>query len=178
MQKHRSGHNIYHLVAMPDWAGLSPRGILFQHKASPAELPKCLCTVLTCFTAGRSTYCHRQISEPRHSSTEPASQQHRAVSEMASHTASSNSQGFCLGFILNKSNLSISWFRLVWTQEVIYTWASKSVKTNQSLTSPHPLGHDIHPPDRIVSSKTIFLYRTSFTIFWRQWLLRSLLSDF
>lgn len=42
MQKHCSDHNIYCSAAMPDWEGLSPKGILFQHKTSPAELLKCL----------------------------------------------------------------------------------------------------------------------------------------
>lgn len=42
MQKRCSGHNTYCLVAMAGWAGLSPIGILFQHKTSPAELLKCV----------------------------------------------------------------------------------------------------------------------------------------
>ena len=79
--------------------------------------------------------------ELRYSSTEPASQQYRAASEPASHTA----QSFSLGFISSKSNWSISWFRLVWMQELIYTWASNSVETNQSSTYPCPPGCECIP---------------------------------
>lgn len=42
MQKRCSGHNTYSLAAMAGWAGLSPIGILFQCKTSPAELLKCV----------------------------------------------------------------------------------------------------------------------------------------
>lgn len=45
---------------------------------------------------------------------EPKQQQYRAASEPASHTASSNSQGFSLGFDLSKSNWSVDGFRLLW----------------------------------------------------------------
>lgn len=107
---------------MPDWAGLSLRGILFQHylETSPTELLKCLHTVLTSFTAWRSAYylshCIGTKTVVQSTwATVPQSQLYflRLVS---------------LGF-LSKSNSSLSGFKLARKQEFIYTWAIKYMET-------------------------------------------------
>lgn len=144
---------------MPGWASLSPRGILFQHETSLAE------TRMSLFAQYWPVLEPEEAVPVSDTILEPRQQQYRAASELASHTASSNSQSFSSGFDLGKHSGSIYGFRLLWMCMV----CGDKPKVDLSL-----LGHEfIAQTELSVES----LYKTSFATLSRQWLLTSFLSD-